>query len=293
FTPRGQLRAMPRGATIIDFAYSVHTDIGDQAIASRVNQQPVPLRTELHNGDVVEIITDPNSKANPNWLSFVRTGKARAGIRHCLKTLKYRASVELGRRLLAQALTSLRIDPATLDAQMLERGARDAGAKSVEDMHADIGLGKRLAPVVARTIALQFGNKSAAATLILPRPAPMLISGNEGAAVSYSPCCHPLPGDDIVGHLRGGHGLVVHRADCEVARRQRIQAGERWVDGGWAEELTAQFRSEVEITARNERGLLGKIAAEIAASEANIVHVGMDEDASDTALLRFALLVRD
>jgi guanosine-3',5'-bis(diphosphate) 3'-pyrophosphohydrolase len=293
FTPRGQIRAMPRGATIIDFAYSVHTDIGDQAIASRVNQQPVPLRTELHNGDVVEIITDPNSKANPNWLSFVRTGKARAGIRHCLKTLKYRESVELGRRLLAQALTSLRIDPATLDAQMLERGARDAGAKSVEDMHADIGLGKRLAPVVARTIALQFGNKSAAATLILPRPAPMLISGNEGAAVSYSPCCHPLPGDDIVGHLRGGHGLVVHRADCEVARRQRIKDAERWVDVDWADELTGQFRTEIEIIARNERGLLGKIAAEIAASEANIVHVGMDEDASDTALLRFALLVRD
>jgi GTP pyrophosphokinase len=293
FTPRGQIRAMPRGATIIDFAYSVHTDIGDQAIAARVNQQPVPLRTELHNGDVVEIITDANAKANPNWLSFVRTGKARAGIRHCLKTLKYRESVELGRRLLAQSLNALRIDPASLDAQMLERGARDAGAKSVEDMHADIGLGKRLAPVVARTIALQFGNKSAAATLILPRPAPMLISGNEGAAVSYSPCCHPLPGDDIVGHLRGGHGLVVHRADCEVYRRQRVKDAERWVDVDWAEELTGQFRTEIEVSARNERGLLGKIAAEIAASEANIVHVGMDEDASETALLRFALLVRD
>src|SRR5690606_36933886 len=117
---------------------------------------------------------------------------------------------------------------------------------------------------------------SAAATLILPRPAPMLISGNEGAAVFYSPCCHPLPGDDIVGHLRGGPGLVVHRADCEVARRQRIKDAERWVDVDWADELTGQFRTEIEIIARNERGLLGKIAAEIAASEANIVHVGMD-----------------
>ena len=293
FTPRGQIRAMPRGATIIDFAYSVHTDIGDQTIGARVNQEPVPLRSELHNGDVVEIITDPNSKANPNWLSFVRTGKARAGIRHCLKTLKYRESVELGRRLLAQALSALRIDPTTLDAQVFERGARDAGAKSVEEMHADIGLGKRLAPVVARTIALQFGSKSAAATLILPRPAPMLISGNEGAAVSYGPCCHPLPGDDIVGHLRGGHGLIVHRADCQTSRRQRAKDSERWVDVDWAEELAGLFRTEIEITARNERGLLGRIAAEIAASEANIAHVGMDEDATETAVLGFALMVRD
>ncbi|TXL65927.1 RelA/SpoT family protein [Zeimonas arvi] len=293
FTPRGQIRAMPRGATIIDFAYSVHTDIGDQAVAARVNQQPVPLRTELHNGDVVEVITDPNAKANPNWLSFVRTGKARAGIRHCLKTLKYRESVELGRRLLAQALSALRIDPASLDVQALERGARDAGAKSVEEMHADIGLGKRLAPVVARTIALQFGSKSAAAALILPRPAPMMISGAEGAAVTYSPCCHPLPGDDIVGHLRGGHGLVVHRADCRVAQRQRIKDAERWVDVDWSEELAGQFRTEIEVAVRADRGVLGKVAAEIAASEANIVHVSMDDDATESAVLRFAMMVRD
>ncbi|NLD68840.1 MAG: RelA/SpoT family protein [Limnobacter sp.] len=293
FTPRGQIRAMPRGATIIDFAYSVHTDIGDQAVAARVNQQPVPLRTELHNGDVVEVITDPNAKANPNWLSFVRTGKARAGIRHCLKTLKYLESVDLGKRLLDQSLRALRIDPSTLDAQALERGARDAAAKSVEDMYADIGLGKRLAPVVARTIALQFGNKSAAAALIRPRPAPMLISGNEGAAVTYSPCCHPLPGDDIAGHLRGGHGLVVHRAECPIAHRQRAKDAERWTEVDWSDEVGGLFRTEVEVVVRSDRGALGKVAAEIAASEANIVHVSMDQDAAESATMRFALQVRD
>ncbi|MFP5406694.1 MAG: ACT domain-containing protein, partial [Gammaproteobacteria bacterium] len=283
FTPRGE----------IDFAYSVHTDIGDHAVAARVNQQSVPLRTELQNGDVVEVITAPNSKANPNWLSFVRTGKARAGIRHCLKTLKYRESVELGRRLLDHALRTLRIDPATRDPQTLERGARDAAAKSVEELYTDIGLGKRLAPVVARTIALQFAGKSAAATLILPRPAPMLVSGNEGAAVSYSPCCYALPGDDITEHLRGGHGLVVHRVDCKVARRQRGKDAERWIDVDWAEEVSGQFRTEIEVAVRNDRGVLGKVAAEIAASEANIVHVAMDEDAADSATIQFAILVRD
>ncbi len=294
FTPRGQIRAMPRGATIIDFAYSVHTDIGDQAVAARVNQKPVSLRTELQNGDVVEVITDANSKANPNWLGFVRTGKARSGIRQCLKTLKYNESVDLGRRLLAQALSALRIDASALDPAVVERGARDAGAKSVEELHADIGLGKRLAPVVARTIALQFSSgKPSGATLMLPRPAPVIVSGTEGAAVTYSPCCHPLPGDEIVGHMRGGHGLFLHRADCKIAARQRAKDAERWIDVDWADDVSGQFRTGIEVQVRNDRGTLGKVAAEIAASEANIVHVAMDEEATETASMRFALLVRD
>jgi len=293
FTPRGQIRAMPRGATIIDFAYSVHTDIGDQAVAARVNQKPVSLRTELQNGDVVEVITDPNSKANPNWLGFVRTGKARSGIRQCLKTLKYNESVDLGRRLLAQALGALRIDAAKLDPAVIERGARDAGAKSVEELHADIGLGKRLAPVVARTIALQFSGKPSGATLMLPRPAPVIVNGTEGAAVTYSPCCHPLPGDEIVGHMRGGHGLYLHRAECKVAARQRAKDAERWIDVDWADDVSGQFRTSIEVQVRNDRGVLGKVAAEIAASEANIVHVAMDEEATETAAMRFAMIVRD
>ncbi|MCC7059638.1 MAG: bifunctional (p)ppGpp synthetase/guanosine-3',5'-bis(diphosphate) 3'-pyrophosphohydrolase [Burkholderiaceae bacterium] len=293
FTPRGQIRAMPRGATIVDFAYSVHTDIGDQAVAARVNQEPVPLRTELQNGDLVEVITDPLSKANPNWLGFVRTGKARAAIRQCLKTLKYKESVELGRRLLARALGTLRIDMNVLEAGVLDRGARDAGARGTEELYADIGLGKRLAPVIARTIALQFSGKPSGATLIQPRPAPMSINGTEGAAVTYSPCCHPLPGDQIIGHLRGGHGLFVHRAECKVAQRQRAKDAERWIDVDWGEEASGQFRTEIEALVRNDRGVLGKVAAEISASEANIVHVAMDEEATESATMRFALEVRD
>ena len=168
FTPRGQIRSLPRGATVIDFAYSVHTDIGDQAVTATVNQDSVPLRTELHNGDVVEVITDPNSQPNPAWLGFVRTGKARAEIRHSLRTMKHSESIDLGRRLLDQALAALRIDSRSMDPVALERGARDAGAKTVEELYEDIGLGKRLAPVVARTIALQFSTKPAAAALIVP-----------------------------------------------------------------------------------------------------------------------------
>ncbi|MBP8310666.1 MAG: bifunctional (p)ppGpp synthetase/guanosine-3',5'-bis(diphosphate) 3'-pyrophosphohydrolase, partial [Burkholderiaceae bacterium] len=175
FTPRGQIRALPRGATIIDFAYSVHTDIGDTAVSAKVNQLAVPLRTELQNGDVVEVITDPDSRPNPAWLAFVRTGKARAEIRHVLRTLNLAESVDLGRRLLEQSLAALRIDAGAMDPATLERGARDAGARSLDELYADIGLGKRLAQVVARTIALQFSTKRAAAALIMPRLAPIFV----------------------------------------------------------------------------------------------------------------------
>ena len=293
FTPRGQIRSLPRGATVIDFAYSVHTEVGDQAVAARVNQEPVPLRTELHNGDVVEVLTDTNSRPNPAWLGFVRTGKARAEIRYALKRMKHSESVELGKRLLEQSLAALRIDAAAMDPATLERGARDAGAKSVEDLHEDIGLGKRLAPVVARTIALQFSSKPAAAALIVPPPAPITVHGTEGSAVQYSPCCYPLPGDQVLGHLRGGHGLVLHRAECENAVRQRARDAERWVEVEWADDIKGLQRCGIDLYVSDERGVLGKVAAEIAAAEANIVHVSMDDEAEKTAHLRFVLQVRD
>jgi RelA/SpoT family (p)ppGpp synthetase len=291
FTPRGEIRAMSRGATVLDYAYSIHTDIGDRAVGCRVNEELVPLRTELVNGDVVEVLTDSASRPDPSWLAFVRTGKARASIRHSLRTLSYRESAELGRRLLEQSLAALRIALGSLETTVLDRAIRDSGVRNIEELYADIGLGKRLAPVVARSIALQTAATPAA--LMLPRPAPMVITGNEGSAVSYSACCFPLPGDAVVGHLRGGHGLVLHRADCSTAVRQRDRDAERWVDVDWSEQVSGTFRSELEISVRNDRGVLGRVAAEIAASEANIAHVSMDESAERVASLRFILMVRD
>ncbi|GAA4404645.1 RelA/SpoT family protein [Quisquiliibacterium transsilvanicum] len=292
FTPKGQIRSLPRGATVIDFAYSVHTDIGDQAVAARVNQEPVQLRTELHNGDVVEVLTDAASRPNPGWLAFVRTGKARAQIRHFLRTMKLTESVELGRRLLEQALASLRIDLDDLDPALFERGARDAGARSLEELYADIGLGKRLAPVAARNIALLMSGK-AAATLIMPDLDPIFVNGTEGSAIQYAACCHPLPGDAVVGHLRGGHGLTLHRADCQAAGRQRTKDAERWVEVQWSDDVSGLFRSGLDLFVSDDRGVLGKVAAEIAAAEANIVHISMDEEAEKTVHLRFVVQVRD
>jgi guanosine-3',5'-bis(diphosphate) 3'-pyrophosphohydrolase len=291
FTPRGEIRAMPRGATVLDYAYAIHTDIGDRAVGGRVNEEMVQLRSELVNGDVVEVLTDPASRPDPGWLAFVRTGKARASIRHSLRTLSYKESAELGRRLLEQSLAALRIVLGSMSSTMLERAARDSGVRNIEELYAEIGLGKRLAPVVARTIALQ--NSTTPAALLLPRPAPMVVSGNEGSAVTYSSCCYPLPGDTAIGHLRGGHGLALHRADCSVAVRQRDRDAERWIDIDWAEPVSGTFRTEIEVSARNDRGVLGKVAAEIAASDSNIAHVSMEESADRLASLRFILMVRD
>ncbi len=291
FTPKGQIRALPRGATTIDFAYSVHTDVGNQCVAARVNGQPVPLRTELQNGDVIEVITDPDSRANPAWLGFVRTGKARSEIRHFLRTMKFEESVDLGKRLLEQSLAALRIDAAALEPALLEKTARDAGAKTLDELYADVGLGRRLAPVVARAIALEMSARPAAAAFA-PRPLPIVIHGTEGMAVQCSPCCHPLPGDAVIGHMRGGHGLVVHRQECESARRAQQKDAERWIDVEWGEDVRGNFRTIVEVQIRDDRGSLGRVAAEIATSEANIVNVTMDEEPDRVATIRFVLQVR-
>lgn len=290
FTPKGQIRALPRGATIIDFAYSVHTDVGNHCVAAQINRQPVPLRTELQNGDVVEVVTDPDAKANPAWLTFVRTGKARSEIRHFLRTMKLGESVELGRRLLAKALAALRIELDTLAPEPLEKTMRESGVKSLEELCAEIGLGRRLASVVAHSVALELSTRPTLAAWS-PQPMPIVIHGTEGMAVQCSPCCHPLPGDTLIGHMRGGHGLVVHRSECATAARARQKDAERWIEVEWGEEVHGLYRTVIEVQVKDKRGALGRVAAEIAANEANIIHVTMDEP-DQLATIRFTIQVR-
>ena len=292
FTPKGQIRGLPRGATVIDFAYSVHTDVGNQCVAARINGELVPLRSELSHGDVVEVISDPNARPSPSWLTFARTGKARSEIRYFLRRMKYDESVALGKRLLEQSLASLRIDSATLEPARLEKVARDTASKSVTDLLADIGLGLKLAPVIARSIALDMSGQSATAKLA-PRTAPIVIQSVDGISLQCAPCCHPVPGDRIAGHMRGGHGLAIHRIDCETAKRQMSRDAERWMEVEWGENISGMFRTMVEVSVYDERGVLGRVAGEIAAHDANIVQVSMDTDAGHMAVIRFTLQVRD
>ena len=292
FTPKGQIRGLPRGATVIDFAYSVHTDVGNQCVAARINGDLVPLRSELSHGDVVEVISDPNARPSPSWLTFARTGKARSEIRYFLRRMKYDESVALGKRLLEQSLASLRIDSASLDASRLEKAARDTASKSVTDLLADIGLGLKLAPVIARSIALDMSGQSATAKLA-PRSAPIVIQSVDGISLQCAPCCHPVPGDRIAGHMRGGHGLAIHRIDCDTAKRQMSRDAERWMEVEWGENISGMFRTLVEVSVHDERGVLGRVAGEIAAHDANIVQVSMDTDAEQMAMIKFTLQVRD
>ncbi len=300
FTPKSKIIALPRGATALDFAYNIHTDVGDQTTSVKINHEPVPLRTELRNGDIVEIITSPASRPSPNWLTFVRTGKARSAIRHHLRTINLVESVELGHRLLAQALMGLNLNPALLPS-LVERLLNESSAKSLDEIYADIGIGKRMAALVARhilglvedeqsTIPLLDADDEMRANAVNP----VIIYGSEGVSVQLAPCCLPIPGDGITGQLKRDQGLVVHNSDCELAKRQRNKEPERWIDVVWGEELNRRFDSHIKLLLNNERGALARVAAEIGESDANITYVGMDED-KDHAItqLRFTIQVED
>src|SRR5450830_600081 len=299
FTPKSKIIALPRGATALDFAYSIHTDIGDQAIATRINHEPVPLRSELKNGDIVEIVTSPNSRPTPNWLTYVRTGKARSAIRHYLRTINLNESTELGKQLLAQALVAVNLNP-ELPLSLVDKLLNESTAKTMDEIYTDIGIGKRMAPLVARHILdlveddsssipfQQFGDKHQY------KPDPVIIYGSEGLSVQLAPCCLPIPGDGIVGQLKRDQGLVVHTDDCEHAKRLHIKEPDRWIDVMWGDEVNRNFDTRIEVTVTNERGALARIAAEIGESEANISHVNMEDgDANDMTHIHFTIQVED
>jgi len=296
FTPKSKIIALPRGATALDFAYSIHTGIGDHTVAVKINNETQPLRTELHNGDIVEIVTDAESRPSPVWLSYVRTGKARSAIRHYLRTINVNESVELGQELLGQALAARSIEPA-LSASTIDRLLAESSAKSMDELYADIGIGKRMPALVARHIFGLIEGESAALPSNAPLAAdidPVTIYGSEGVSVQLAPCCLPIPGDQITGQLRRDQGLVVHTCDCLPAKRQRVKEPDRWIAVQWGEELNRRFDCRIRLLINNEKGILARVAAEIGESDGNITYVGMDEDDENMMTqLRFTIQVKD
>ncbi|MBQ5940292.1 bifunctional (p)ppGpp synthetase/guanosine-3',5'-bis(diphosphate) 3'-pyrophosphohydrolase [Massilia sp. AB1] len=297
FTPKSKIIALPRGATALDFAYSIHTGIGDHTVSVKINNEEQHLRTELHNGDIVEIVTDPESRPSPTWLSFVRTGKARSAIRHYLRTVNVNESVELGQELLAGALALRNIRPELAPATV-EKLLAESSAKSMDELYADIGIGKRMAALVARHIfGLMEGDPDLMPTS-QPAPAsdidPVTIYGSEGVAVQLAPCCLPIPGDQIIGQLRRDQGLIVHTCECLPAKRVRAKEPDRWIAVQWGEELNRRFDCRIRLLINNEKGILARVAAEIGESDANITYVGMDEDDEHSMTqLRFTIQVKD
>ena len=313
FTPMSKILALPRGATPVDFAYAIHSDVGDHCVAAKLNGEPVALRTELKSGDVVEIVTAPGARPNPGWLNFVRTGRARSKIRHFLKTMEHEESRGLGEKLLAQALRSegLLMPSAELDdtaAQTLwQLLVKWSGNRSRAELLVDIGLGRKIATIVAKRLALlmaERGTRPDAVTLTLNKfgavddaampPPGVVIDGTEGASVVLAPCCRPIPGDEIRGYLGRGEGLLVHTAECSIGKRLADRDPERWIAVEWAEQPERHFETSVKLLLKNGKGVLAQIAAAISGAEADISHIEMDSEPQDDASeLTLLLAVRD
>ncbi|WCM87254.1 RelA/SpoT family protein [Acidovorax sp. NCPPB 3576] len=308
FTPKSQIMALPRGATVVDFAYAIHSNVGDRTTAAKINNEQVPLRTELKNGDVVEVITAPVSTPNPAWLGFVRTGRARSKIRHYLKTLAHTESAGLGEKLLTQALRAEGLERLPTEAEnqaLWDKLLRFTGNRTRNELMTDIGLGKRIAGIVAKRLMVlmtEHGHRPDALLLTRERYSShetlsqggVTLDGSENASVQYANCCRPVPGDPIVGYLGRGEGLVVHNAQCSVAKKLQHKDSERFIAVDWADEPTRMFETGIVVTVANGKGVLARIAAELASSEADIVHVDMDDEAAmDTTDLRFVIAARD
>ncbi len=312
FTPKSQIMAMPRGATVVDFAYAIHSNVGDRTVAAKINGEQVPLRTELKNGDIIEVITAPVSTPNPAWLSFVRTGRARSKIRHHLKTLALSDSESLGEKLLSQALRAEGIanlpdgpDTSPEYQSLWERLLRFTGNRNRAELLTDISLGKRIASIVAKRIAVlltETGEKPNALLLSTERftahesvsQGAVMIDGSENTSVQFARCCRPIPGDDIVGYLGRGEGLVVHTAQCGVARRLQHKDAERFIAVDWSDEPVRTFETGIITTVTNGRGVLAQVAAALASAEVDITHVDMGQDeGQDANDLRLVIAVQD
>ncbi len=294
FTPMGKIMALPKGATAVDFAYAVHSDIGNCCVAVRINHELAPLRTELHNGDHVEIITAALAKPNPAWLNYVVTGRARAHIRHFLKAQQSTESAHIGERMLNQALRAMHVEPSEISEQHWQKLIRDYGVKKKADILSDIGLGKRQNVMVAhQLVALTDEHVEKHTKLPAKSLDTITIRGTEGMAVQFAQCCRPIPGDPILGFINKDKGLVIHTHDCPSVRKFRLDP-DKWLDVEWEPENNRLFKTNLNLTVANQPGMLAKIAAGIADAGSNIDNVSVEEaDGSAYANLYFTVQVKN
>jgi len=292
FTPRGDILALPRNATALDFAYAVHTDVGDHAVAARVDKKLVPLRTRLESGQLVEIITAPSAVPNPAWLESVVTGKARTAIRQYLKHLQHEDAVDFGHRMLDRALDALGTSLDAIPPAVLDRFLETSKLKRLEELLSDIALGNRIPHLVANQLVAARGKKSSDVQQSPHAMEKIRITGAERGVLSFSNCCHPLPGDEIIGYLSSGKGIVVHRVECPNVVELR-KSPERCVAIEWDRDVQGDYRAELRIEVINRPGVLATVAAAIAAANSNIENVEYVERDAAAATLLFALEVKN
>ena len=287
FTPNGEILRLPRGSSPVDFAYAVHTDVGNRCVAAKIDRRPVPLKTALSNGETVEILTSRSAKPNPNWVNFVSTAKARNAIRGYLKSLKKDEARELGKRLLSQSLRPYSLSLRRLGKARTNSLLKELGMIAIDEVYEQLGLGERLAPVIAGMLSQQIDVEGETATQLKP----LDIAGTEGLLVSYAGCCHPIPDDDILGYMSTGRGVVIHRSICNNVGAYRKHPS-KWIPIDWRKGLKGEFQSEIQVKTLNRVGLLAEIAGRISAALSNIVHVNVETDEVESTLI-FRLNVRN
>lgn len=292
FTPMGEIIELPRRATVVDFAYAIHTDVGNHSVACKIDRRFAPLSTILENGQTIEIITATGAEPNPNWLSFVVTAKARANIRSYLKNLQEAEAIKLGHRLLAKALEGEATSFEALPAERLAQLLAEYHHESLAELLREIGLGNRMAPLVARLLVADVPISQTGESIASSAAAPIIISGTEGLVVDFAKCCHPIPGDGVTGFLSTGRGIVVHRIACSNA----ADAGEhpeRWLAVTWAPVPSGDYQALIAVHAKNVRGGLARIAASVAETGADIDDVRFDDRDVYLTIITLALRVKD
>ncbi len=294
FTPKGKIIELSKGATTVDFAYAIHTDVGNSCTGARINRRLAPLGTRLYSGQSVEIITSPNAKPNPGWLKFVTTAKARTSIRHYLKNLKGDEAISLGLRLLNRELNVFGFRYDQIQPSKLEEVLNQYHLQDNQSLLAEIGLGNRIAPLIARrlieseyksTKLVNGANEDSASE-------PFVIKGTEGMVVHFPKCCYPIPGDPITGFSSAGRGIVIHNLSCKNVAEYRNQP-EKWIDVQWEEDIGRDFTTTIRMYATNQRGVLATVAAAISEQEANIINVDIEDKDDRDTLLAFEIEVRD
>ncbi|MCG8316346.1 MAG: bifunctional GTP diphosphokinase/guanosine-3',5'-bis pyrophosphate 3'-pyrophosphohydrolase [Pseudomonadales bacterium] len=290
FTPKGNILELPSGSTPVDFAYAVHTDVGNSCVAARIDHRLVPLSTPLESGNTVQIITAPGAFPNPAWLSFVITAKARSNIRHFLKNQRRSESVALGQRLLNKALSAFDIDFEDIPEERLYKALHEAGFESFDDMLEDIGLGNQMAQIAARRLLPLEEDEMDESS---DKPKPLVIRGTEGMVINFAKCCRPIPGDSVIGHLSAGRGMVVHLHDCKNISIEMKENPEKCLEVNWAKKIEGEFPVELRLELENERGVLARLASLLSETDINIETINLKEKDAHLSVVKMRIAVHD
>jgi RelA/SpoT family (p)ppGpp synthetase len=296
FTPNGDIFELPVGATAVDFAYAVHTDVGNTCVACRINRRLAPLSEPLQSGQTVEVITAPGAQPNPAWLNFVVTGKARGTIRHFLKKQKFSDAITLGKRLLEKALNTLDSSLEKFDQAQIARLLEETGHDDFESLLEEIGLGNRVAYITARRMIPEIQAESMAQEVGVQgktgAAVPLVIKGTEGLIINFAKCCHPIPGDPILGHISAGRGIVVHLESCNNIAELRGHS-ERCISLGWADEVEGEFTVELRVELESHRGMIAILANKINSLDVSIEKISVEEKDPRFSIVHLMLAVRN